>query len=153
LEGADCRGRDGQRLAAAARTGFTEYTAVTECRPRKRVGSPAGDARVQARAMPERLDAPHTERHRHPGRRTRAVQRPEPAHQQAEEGHVPIALGSQPRHALDHPRGLRQLLEVLAHAIEGPRDVEVVDADQLAAPAIEEDELAERAELERAAEP
>src|SRR5262249_42044373 len=37
--------------------------------------------------------------------------------------------------------------------IEGPRDVEVVDADQLAAPAVEEDELPERAELKRAAEP
>ena len=102
--------------------------------------------------MAERFDAPHPERHRHPGRLPRAVERPETADQQTEEGDVPIALGGQPRHALDHPRRLRQLLEIFADPVEGTRDVEVIDADQLAAPAVEENELAEGAELERAAE-
>ena len=103
--------------------------------------------------MAERFDTSHAEGDRHPRRRPRAVERAEAAEQQAEERDVPIALAGQPRHALDHPRRLPQPIQVLAHAVEGARDVEVVDPNQLASPAVEEDELAERAELERAAEP
>src|SRR5207244_9078720 len=61
--------------------------------------------------------------------------------------------GGQSRHALDHPRRLGQPIQIVAYPVERAGDVEVIDADQLAAAAVEEDELAERAQLEGAAEP
>src|SRR5262245_52669061 len=64
-----------------------------------------------------------------------------------------IALGGQSRHALDDPGRLRQRLQILANPVERARDVEVIDADQLTPAGIEEDQLAERTELQSASEP
>src|SRR5256885_3622610 len=66
---------------------------------------------------------------------------------------VPVVLGRQTRHALDDPRRLPESLEVTADPVEGMQDVEVIDPDQLAPARVEEDQLAEREELEGAGEP
>src|SRR5207245_11351764 len=55
-------------------------------------------------------------------------------------------------HALAHPRRLAELFEILAHSRERTEHVEVVDADELAPAGVEEDELAEREQLQRSAE-
>jgi len=101
----------------------------------------------------ERLDVPHPEADRHPRRIPRTLEGTKTTDQEAEEGDVTVALRGQSRHTLDDPRRLRQPLQVLAHAVEGVGDVEVVDADQLAPAGVEKHELAERAELQRAPEP
>ncbi len=64
-----------------------------------------------------------------------------------------IVFGRQPGHALHHPGGVPQALEILAQPRERMRDVEVVDTEQITAAGVEEDQVAERQELERAAEP
>src|SRR4030095_1674005 len=115
-------------------------------------GPPPRDPRVEPRPVAERLDAPYAEADRHPRRRPRALEGAERTNQEAEERDVPVALRGQPRHALDDPCRLRQRLEILANPVEGARDVEMVDADHLAPAGVEEDELAERAELQGAPE-
>ena len=73
--------------------------------------------------------------------------------QQAEEGRLPDRARrscAPPSRPSTPPRPARS--EVLAHRGERTRDVEVVDADQLAAPGVEEHQLAEGEQLERAAE-
>ena len=58
----------------------------------------------------------------------------------------------EPGHDLHDPGRLAQPPEVFAQRGERMRHVEVVDADQLAPPGVEEHQLAEREQLERAAE-
>ncbi len=48
---------------------------------------------------------------------------------------------------------MSQALEIPANAFEGVHDVEVIDLHQIAAAAVEEDQLAEREELEGTAKP
>ena len=63
-----------------------------------------------------------------------------------------IAVGGEARHHLHRPRALAEPLQVLPHSDERAHDVEVVDLDQIAPPAVEEHHLAEREQLERAPE-
>ena len=63
-----------------------------------------------------------------------------------------VSLGRETRHALRDPGGLAEPLEIVAQPGEGPHDVEVVDLDEVAPPAVEEDQLAQRERLEGAPE-
>ncbi len=102
--------------------------------------------------MAERVETADAEADGDPGRRHRRVDGTEaPAEQPVERG-VRITVGRQPRHALHDPGRLAEPVQVLAHVGERLHDVEVVDAHQLAAPGVEEDELPEREELEGAPE-
>jgi hypothetical protein len=64
-----------------------------------------------------------------------------------------VVLRGQAGHALHHPGRVPQALEVLAQSRERMHDVEVVQAQEVAAPGVEEHQLADGQELERAAEP
>ena len=72
----------------------------------------------------------------------------------AEERGVGVALGREPGHASPptHAASPEPLRGARAASTNGRDDVEVVDADQLAPPGVEEHQLAEREQLERAAE-
>jgi hypothetical protein len=75
------------------------------------------------------------------------------AEQQPVDGRVGIAIGRQPPHALGHPGGLTQPLQILADAGEGMDHIEVVDPDEIAAPGVEEHQLADGEQLQGAGEP
>jgi len=122
-----------RRRAPAAETGRPART--------RRTPSSRGRGRAPRRIARRRRSPPR--------RRPRALERPQAADQQAEEGDVPITLGGQSRHALDHPRRLRSRSRSSRTRSKGRVDVEVVDANQLAASIVEEDQFAERAKLER----
>src|SRR5437867_6873453 len=95
---------------------------------------------------PERKTSGHALR---PGPRIEGTETPQG---EAEEGGLRIAIGGEPGEALDDPRPLPQPLQVLTHPNEGMHDVKVVHANQVAAARVEEDELPQGEELERAAE-
>ena len=118
----------------------------------ERVGRPHATQRSMRGRWPRRStarSAKHTATH---GRPPGALERAEAANEEPEQRRLRIAVGREPGHALDGPRPLPQPLEVLAHADEGRHDVEVVDPNQLAPPGVEEDQLAQREQLEGAAE-
>src|SRR5881397_2941642 len=102
--------------------------------------------------MAEQVNRPEREAGGHALRPRPRIEGTETSQGEAEEGGLRIAIGGEPGEALDDPRPLSQPLQVLTHPNEGMHDVEVVHANQLAAARVEEDELPQGEELERAAE-
>src|SRR5207248_11727902 len=119
---------------------------------RERIRAPALDAAVQPRAMAEHVQAARTETDGHARRPGGTRERTQRAREKSEQRGVGIALRRQPVHALDDPGPLAEALEVRADRREGIEDVEVVDAHEVGAARVEEDELAQREQLQRAAE-
>src|SRR5262245_27665706 len=64
-----------------------------------------------------------------------------------------IAVGAQPCHELHGPCSLPEALEVLAEPDKGCHDIEVIHLNENAPPAVEENQLPQREQLEGAAEP
>src|SRR2546426_1207376 len=114
---------------------------------------PARDTGVETEPVAEGIDASQPEDGGHPSRLGAGLDAAQRADQQAVHGGVRIAIGGQPADALGDPRRVSQAPEIPANAFEGVHDVEVIDLHQIAAAAVEEDQLAEREELEGAAEP
>ncbi len=114
----------------------------------ERVGTPTGEASIDAWAVAEQVDGSKREAHRNPGRPPGALERPKVANEEPEQRRVRIAIGRQPGHTLDGPRPLPQSLEVLAQADEWRHDVEMIHPNELAPPGVEEDQLAQGEQLE-----
>src|SRR4029453_10115307 len=96
--------------------------------------------------MAEQVNSPEREAGVHALRPGPRIEGTETSQGEAEEGGLRIAIGGEPGEALDDPRPLPQPLQ----GLHPPN--EVVPANQLAAARVEEDELAQGEELERAAE-
>src|SRR5215813_12985231 len=152
LEEAHRRSREIEGIGAPAAVRAQEPARQdVEPRTRERIQAAAVDAAVDAWPMPEEIHGAEAEATRHPLRPRPALQRAEAPQHEAEEGRLRIAIGGKAGEALHHPRTLSQPLQVLAHAHEGMHDVEVVHPHELAAARVEEDELAQGEELQRAA--
>ena len=142
------------RASAPARAArLADDPALAEGRPRKRIGAAALDAAVEPRPMAEHVQAAHAEADRHagrPGRRppSRAAHAPAARRARAGDRARRSSGPRSPRPRRPRPAASRSSRS----ARERMRHVEVVDADQVAAPGVEEHELAEREQLERAAE-
>jgi len=147
------RGRtDCRRARRLRRARFAHDPTLVERGSRERIGPPAFDAAIQPRSVAEHVQAADAEADGHACRRRGARERTQGAREQSVECRVRITLGGEPADALDDPRRLPETLKIHAHGGERLQHVEVVHAYQLAAPRVEEDELAEREELQRAAE-
>ena len=102
--------------------------------------------------MAEHIHAADAEGHGHPTRRYPRFDTAKSPHQEPVQGDIGIPLGGEPPYALGDPGRLTQTREIGPHVIERAQHVEVVHLDELAPSAVEEHELPQCQQLERAAE-
>src|SRR5262249_52065126 len=134
------------------RTGLAHEAPLVECGPGEWIRAPTFHTPIEAWPVTEHVETAHAEAHGDAGRRRSARAGAQCAREQSVECGGWIALGGQAADALHDPGRLPESLEIRAERREWLQHVEVIDAHQLAASRVEEHELAEREQLQRAAE-